>query len=97
MWPLFCETRKTDEGTSSKAKKKPDAAFSDARKAVIDRMLAMTLVVKVPSNLRLHKLLDWSSLGGAAEVQALQHRDRGADIPVWHSRPDPHEGRTACY
>ena len=41
--------------TSSKTKKKSDAAFSDARKAVIDRMVANTRVAKVPSSLRLHK------------------------------------------
>ena len=44
------------KATSSNAKKKKsDAAFSDARKVVIDRMVATTRVVKVPSNLRLHK------------------------------------------
>jgi hypothetical protein len=41
--------------TPGKAKKKSDVAFSDARKAVIDRMVATTRVVKVPSSLRLRK------------------------------------------
>ncbi|MBW4078389.1 MAG: hypothetical protein HIU84_07765 [Acidobacteria bacterium] len=56
--------------TSSNAKKKSDAAFSDVRKAVIDQMVATTWVVKVPSGLRLHMLLDWSSVGGVAGVRA---------------------------
>ena len=56
--------------TSSKAKKKSDAAFSDVRKAVIDQMVATTRVVKVPSGLRLHMKLDWSSVGGVAGVRA---------------------------
>ncbi len=43
------------KATSGNAKKKSDVAFSDARKVVIDRMVATTRVVKVPSNLRLHK------------------------------------------
>jgi hypothetical protein len=34
--------------TSSNAKKKSDAAFSDARKVVIDRMVATTRVVNWP-------------------------------------------------
>jgi hypothetical protein len=44
------------KATPSKAKKKSDVvAFSDARKAVIDRMVATTRVVKVPSSLGLRK------------------------------------------
>jgi hypothetical protein len=44
------------KATPGKAKKKSDVvAFSDARKAVIDRMAATTRVVKVPSGLRLRK------------------------------------------
>jgi|GEM_PF-4722342 hypothetical protein len=43
------------KATSSKAKKKSDAAFSDARKAVVDGMVATTKVVKVPSRLRFQK------------------------------------------
>jgi hypothetical protein len=41
--------------TPNKANKRTDTAFSDARKVVIDRMVATTRVVKVPASLRFHK------------------------------------------
>ena len=43
------------KATTNKSKRKSDAAFSDARKVVIDRMVANTRVVKVPASLRFHK------------------------------------------
>ena len=57
IFPLnsYIEPEKKHEGTVKQVKKKSNAAFSDARKAVIDRMATTTKVVKVSSSLGFNK------------------------------------------